>query len=47
MRLIIYEIVMCGILAVYTGGPSYAQEDSGTKKVVVISVDGSINPSQR
>lgn len=45
MRLIIYEIVMCGILAVYTGGPSYAQEDSGTKKVVVISVDGSINPS--
>lgn len=45
MRFIIYEIVMCGILAVYTGGPSYAQEDSGTKKVVVISVDGSINPS--
>lgn len=45
MRLIVYEIVMCGILAVYTGGPSYAQEDSGTKKVVVISVDGSINPS--
>lgn len=45
MRLIILKIVICGILAVFPGKTSHAGENSGTKQVVVISVDGSINPS--
>ncbi|NMC38037.1 MAG: nodulation protein NfeD [Bacteroidales bacterium] len=45
MRLMIPEIVICIFLAVLPVKTSHAGENSGTKQVVVISVDGSINPS--
>ncbi len=45
MRLIIPEVVICCILAVFPFKTSHAGGNNGAKQVVVISVDGSINPS--
>lgn len=45
MRLFILFIGICGVLEIYPGLASNAEGNSGSKQVVLISVDGSINPS--
>jgi len=45
MKVLILHIVICVILTISLGLVSQTEENTVTKRVVVISVDGSINPS--